>query len=149
MKVFLSHSAKDAAFVTNLAAALEANGFTPWLCDVAIDKAENFVARINDGLAQSDIALLVWSPDSTTIGFFSGGRLRTISVQGSDLRNLTSVSAPQGGTWNGGVKDGVIVFVSDGRLQSFDLGKRESRTLPVQYPTGAAPAFRHRAWIRS
>lgn len=64
MKVFLSHSTKDAAFVTNLATALEANGFTPWLCDVDIDKAENFVARINDGLAQSDIALLVWSPDA-------------------------------------------------------------------------------------
>ena len=64
MKVFLSDSTKDAAFITNLATVPEANGFTPWLCEVGIDKAENFIAKINDGLAQADIALLVWSYDA-------------------------------------------------------------------------------------
>ncbi len=64
MKVFLSHSTKDADFVERLAIALKDNGFTPWRCEVDIDKGENFVARINDGLAQSQIALLVWSPDA-------------------------------------------------------------------------------------
>src|SRR5271166_6635335 len=61
MNVFLSHSTKDGAFVQNLATALEANGFTPWLCEVDIEKGANFVAKINDGLAQSDLALLIWS----------------------------------------------------------------------------------------
>jgi TIR domain len=65
MKVFLSHSTKNAAFITNLATTPEPNGFTPWLSEVDIDKAENFVAKINDGLAQADIALLVWSYDAT------------------------------------------------------------------------------------
>ena len=64
MKVFLSHSTKDKEFVQRLAAALDGADFTPWLCEVDIDRGENFVARINDGLAQSDLALLVWSPDA-------------------------------------------------------------------------------------
>src|SRR5208337_4697590 len=33
-------------------------------CEVDIDKGANFVSKINDGLAQSDVALLVWSPDA-------------------------------------------------------------------------------------
>ncbi len=64
LKVFLSHSTQDRDFVERLAIALEENGFTPWRCEVDIDKGENFVAHINDGLAQSQIALLVWSPDA-------------------------------------------------------------------------------------
>src|SRR5271166_54439 len=64
MNVFLSHSTKDAGFVEKLAIALETEDFTPWRCEVDIDKGENFVARISQGLAQSDLALLVWSPDA-------------------------------------------------------------------------------------
>src|SRR5271165_4235192 len=64
MNVFLSHSTKDGDFVEKLAIALGDAGFTPWRCEVDIDKGENFVARINEGLAQSDVALLVWSPDA-------------------------------------------------------------------------------------
>jgi len=41
--------------------ALEASGFTPWLCEVDIERGANFVAKINEGLAQSDLALLIWS----------------------------------------------------------------------------------------
>ncbi len=64
MKVFLSHSTKDADFVEKLATALDANGFTPWRCEVDIDKGENFVAKINEGLGQSDLALLLWSQNA-------------------------------------------------------------------------------------
>jgi tetratricopeptide (TPR) repeat protein len=64
MTVFLSHSTKDADFVGNLAIALEASGFAPWRCEVDIDKGEDFVSKINEGLAQSDVALLVWSPEA-------------------------------------------------------------------------------------
>jgi tetratricopeptide (TPR) repeat protein len=62
MNVFLSHSTKDAAFVEKLAAALEAEGITPWLCEVDIITGDNFVARIDEGLRDSDLALLVFSP---------------------------------------------------------------------------------------
>ena len=53
MKVFLSHSTKDKEFVLRLAAALEDADFKPWLCEVDIDRGENFVAKINEGLWQT------------------------------------------------------------------------------------------------
>src|SRR5271157_2142145 len=64
MTVFLSHSTKDGDFVEKLAIALEASGFTPWRCEVDIEKGANFVSQINEGLTQSQMALLVWSPDA-------------------------------------------------------------------------------------
>src|ERR1022692_1802511 len=66
MKVFLSHSVKDAEFVERLADALIAADFEPWLCEVDIEKSENIVAKIEEGLAQCDLALVVWSPDAAT-----------------------------------------------------------------------------------
>ena len=64
MKVFLSHSTKDAAFVEQLAAALQAEGFTPWRCEVDIIPGNNFVAEIEEGLRDSDLGLLVFSPEA-------------------------------------------------------------------------------------
>ena len=64
MKVFLSHSTRDKEFVQRLADALTGAGFTPWLCEVDIDWGDNFIAKIEEGLTESDVALLVWSPNS-------------------------------------------------------------------------------------
>jgi len=64
MKVFLSYSIKDSDFVERLAAAMTAKGFEPWRREVEIETGANFVAKINEGMAQSDVALLVWSPDA-------------------------------------------------------------------------------------
>jgi len=64
MKVFVSHSTKDKEFVLRLADALNGAGFTTWLCEVDIDLGDNFVAKIEQGLIESDVALLVWSPDA-------------------------------------------------------------------------------------
>ena len=61
MRIFLSHSTKDADFVQRLAIALETEGFTPWLCEVDIEKARTSSPRSTKGLAQSDLALLIWS----------------------------------------------------------------------------------------
>ena len=66
MKVFLSHSTKDKEFVQRLAATLENAAFEPWLCEVDIEKNENFVAKIEEGLVQCDVSLVVWSPASAT-----------------------------------------------------------------------------------
>ena len=66
MKVFLSHSTKDKDFVQRLADALTGASFTPWLCEVDIEKNENFVAKIEEGLIECDVALVVWSPDAAT-----------------------------------------------------------------------------------
>jgi len=50
-----------------------------------------------------------WSPDSRTIGFFAGGKLKTIDVDGGQVQSLCDAPAAMGGTWS---RDGVIVFAA-------------------------------------
>src|SRR6202162_871967 len=64
MKVFLSHSTKDKQFVQTLAAELEAEKIEPWLCEVDIEFGDNFVAEIEEGLRDADLAVLFWSPEA-------------------------------------------------------------------------------------
>src|ERR1700757_3246322 len=64
MKVFLSHSTKDQQFVETLAAELQAEKIEPWLCEIDIDFGQNFVAEIEQGLREADLAVLFWSPEA-------------------------------------------------------------------------------------
>jgi tetratricopeptide (TPR) repeat protein len=64
MKVFLSHSTKDREFVAKLAAAMTGAGFESWLCEIDVEKNDNFVIEIEKGLVWCDVALLVWSPEA-------------------------------------------------------------------------------------
>jgi len=50
-----------------------------------------------------------WSPDSLHIGFFAQGRLKTVDLVNSAVRNLCDVAPGFGGTWN---QNGIIVFAS-------------------------------------
>src|SRR5258708_7233981 len=61
MKVFLSESTEKDNFENMFIFAPKTNGFTPWRCKSDIGKGDNFVAKINEGLSQSDLALLIWS----------------------------------------------------------------------------------------
>ena len=51
-----------------------------------------------------------WSPDSASIGFFAGGKLKKISVNGGPIQTLCDAPSGRGGTWS---SDGVIVFSPD------------------------------------
>ena len=48
-----------------------------------------------------------WSPDGRSIGFFGGGRLKRVDIDGGSVQVLANVSVGRGGTWN---SDGVILF---------------------------------------
>ena len=49
-----------------------------------------------------------WSPDSRSIGFFAGGKLRKIDAAGGPAQTLADASTdPRGGAWMG---DGTIIF---------------------------------------
>lgn len=64
MKVFISHSTKDADFVVDLAQLLRREQFDPWLCETSIASGAVWVEEIEKGLASADLALLIWSPDA-------------------------------------------------------------------------------------
>ncbi len=59
-------------------------------------------------LAGTDDAVApFWSPDSSSLGFFAGGKLKKIEVSGGPPITLCDAVRPAGGTWS---RDGVIVF---------------------------------------
>jgi tetratricopeptide (TPR) repeat protein len=50
--------------VMKLAGRLRREQFEPWLCETSIETGANWVEEIEKGLAATDLALLVWSPDA-------------------------------------------------------------------------------------
>ncbi len=49
-----------------------------------------------------------WSPDSRSIGFFAGGKLKRVEASGGPPQTLAAAPSGRGGTWS---RDGVILFV--------------------------------------
>jgi tetratricopeptide (TPR) repeat protein len=64
MRIFLSHSTKDKQFVQGLADELKAEKIDPWLCEVDVEVGDNFVSKIEDGLREADLTVLIWSPEA-------------------------------------------------------------------------------------
>ena len=59
-------------------------------------------------LAGTDRANLpFWSPDSRSLGFFAGGKLKKIEIAGGQPTTLASAPNARGGAWS---RDGVIIF---------------------------------------
>ncbi len=52
-----------------------------------------------------------WSPDGRSLGFFAGGRLRTVARDGGTPADLCPAPAPRGGSWG---KGGAILFAATG-----------------------------------
>jgi eukaryotic-like serine/threonine-protein kinase len=48
-----------------------------------------------------------WSPDSQFLGFFAGGKLKTVSASGGPVVTLCDAPGPRGATWSG---NGTILF---------------------------------------
>jgi serine/threonine-protein kinase len=82
-----------------------------------------------------------WSPDSSTIGFFSGGRLRSVSLDGTNLRNLAPAPESRGGSWRGGVTDGTILYAAGGQLQTFDIRSLKVSPLALRFSGSDLPTL--------
>jgi transcriptional regulator with XRE-family HTH domain len=62
-RIFVSHSHQDETFTARLVSDLRAAGATVWV-DVSDMQYGDFMARINEGLANSEWMVLVLSPDA-------------------------------------------------------------------------------------
>jgi len=50
-----------------------------------------------------------WSPDDRSIGFFAGGKLKTVEAEGGPVVTICDVAGSRGGTWS---HRGVILFAA-------------------------------------
>jgi eukaryotic-like serine/threonine-protein kinase len=86
---------------TSLAFAASQGGRTQlWL-----RRIDSTVAQPLAGTEGADY--LFWSPDSRSIAFFAGGKLRKIDASGGPPQTLCDAPVGRGGDWN---QNGVIVF---------------------------------------
>jgi hypothetical protein len=57
---------------------------------------------------------LFWSPDSRSIAFFAGGKIKKVQASGGPPQNICDTPDMRGGTWNA---EDVILFASSKGLQ--------------------------------
>jgi Tol biopolymer transport system component len=89
-----------------------------------------------------------WSPDSRSVGFFAGGKLRRIDVGGGPAQELADAPAGRGGAWS---SDGTILFAATNsgplltvpasggqpvEITKLDLPRLGSHRLPQFLPDG-------------
>ena len=92
--IALSPDGKQLAFVTG--------GANPKLWVRALDSLTARELRDTDGAA-----LPFWSPDQRALGFFAGGKVKRIDLDGERVVTLADAPAGRGGSWNA---DNVILF---------------------------------------
>lgn len=74
----------------------------------------------------------IWSPDSRSVAFASGGRLERVDISGGGPQTICAIDALVGDTWTlGGVwnTDGVIVFTSNQGLMKVSAAGGEPSIL--------------------
>lgn len=98
-------------------------------------------ARLVSG--SRDAAMPFWSPDSTRLGFFAGGKLLTTGLHDTIVRTVATVSAAAGASWN---RDDTILFAiwnnglftvpADGSAQPASLLplERDARDIAFAWP---------------
>jgi len=69
-----------------------------------------------------------WSPDSETLGFFAGGKLKRVAAIGGPVTTICAAPHGRGGSWG---PDGKILFAPDSRTGIFevDAGGGEPRAV--------------------
>ena len=92
----LSADGRQVAFV-----AIDKNVSRLWVR--RLDRAEARVLPNTDGAA-----FPFWSPDGSSIGFFAGGKLKRLEVDGTRPTVVADASSPRGGSWG---SQGEILFV--------------------------------------
>ena len=92
---------------------------------ISRDKGENAIVvrdfsaippRRLKGTDGARISGVFWSPDGRSLGFFSGGKLKTIVLDGEQVEDIADAPAGFGGAW---APDGTILFSPDARSPIF------------------------------
>jgi Tol biopolymer transport system component len=96
---------------------------TPRLWVRRLDSLEVRTLAGTDGAAQP-----FWSPDSRFVGFFAGGKLRTVHITGGPPQTLADAPFPLGGSWN---REGVILFGRDLGSPLFRVSAGGGATAPM------------------
>ncbi len=82
-----------------------------------------------------------WSPDSQSVGFFAGGKLKKIDIAGGPAVTICDAPVGRGGAWS---RTGVIVFAPDGRGGLQQVSAAGGTPAPATILDPATKATSHR-----
>ncbi len=68
-----------------------------------------------------------WSPDGRSLGFFAGGKLKTVELSGGNLQVLADSSAPSAAAW---APDGTILFKPASSSPLFRVSAAGGKAVP-------------------
>jgi hypothetical protein len=88
-----------------------------------------------------DAAFPFWSPDSRTIGFFAGGKLRRIDASGGPAQTICDAPNGRGGAWS---ELDVIVFAPDVYSGLSRVPAAGGIPAQITHPSPAQADFTHR-----
>ena len=80
-----------------------------------------------------------WSPDSSSVGFFAGNKLKVVSVEGTRLREVCDAPNGRGGTWSA---QDVILFAAGGSVGIARVSVNGGEPSSVTTPDGATSTHR-------
>jgi eukaryotic-like serine/threonine-protein kinase len=83
-----------------------------------------------------------WSPDSTFIGFFQGGKLKKVGAAGGPAQTICDVAASRGGAWG---PDGTILFTDGPARPIFRVYSSGGKPAQLTTLTGGDPGEGHRS----
>ncbi len=69
-----------------------------------------------------------WSPDGRSLGFFAGGGLNTIGIEGGPVQRLCAVGNARGGSWG---TDGTVVFAPNSESDLYTIPASGGEPEPV------------------
>ena len=103
---------------------------------IAPDRDDEIVVRTLDalqarpfkGTSGARAGGLFWSPDGQSLGFFAGGKLKTIALATGQIDEVADAPSAYGGTWG---RDGTILFSPDERAPIFRVSAGGGPSKPV------------------
>jgi serine/threonine protein kinase len=102
-----------------------------WVRDLRTGKVQKLEAA-------GDAAFPFWSPDGRQLGFFSGGKMKKVALEGGPVQVLCDAPEGRGGSWS---PRGVIIFTP--RINDAIYSVSEGGGAP-QKLTDAKPGWTHR-----
>jgi Tol biopolymer transport system component len=74
---------------------------------IVVRDVASLTSRLLRGTEGARLGGTFWSPDGRSLGFFSGGKLKTIEIATGRIEQLATATAAYGGSWS---SDGTILF---------------------------------------
>ena len=94
MKVFISHSSVDKKFVQRLAADLQREGIDAWFDQWDIHPGDRIPERLEEGLSEAEVLVLVLSPDSVNSQWVEYERQAWLVMQIEEEKRAKEESRP-------------------------------------------------------